>query len=94
MKNETVIAIILAFIGSQAFSTMVGKYQSKTDITKQNIQQAMEMSQKLEEQYSKLSKRYDDLLVKYDKLKDDFDEMESENSRLKARIELTRKEEF
>jgi len=88
LKLETVTAIILAFIGSQAFTTLVSKHQSKSDITKQNIQQAMEMSQKLEDQYSKLSKRYDDLLEKYDRLKDDFDEMESENARLKAQLGL------
>ena len=92
MKSETVIAIILAFISSQAFTTIVGKHQSKTDITKQNIQTAMEISEKLREDYSKLSKKYDTLQEKYDQLKDDFDEMESENSRLKSRIELKRED--
>lgn len=88
LKLETVTAIILAFIGSQAFTTLVGKYQSKTDITKQNIQTAMEMSEKLRKDYSDLSEKYDKLQEKYDLLKDDFDEMESENTRLKTRLEL------
>lgn len=88
MNSETIVAVILAFIGSQAFTTIVSKHQSKTDITKQNIQTAMEMSDKLRKDYKTLSEKYDVLQKKYDILKDDFDEMESENVRLRTQIKL------
>lgn len=87
MKAETITTIILAFIGSQAFTTIVSKYKPKTDITAQNIQQAMEMSERLESQYDKLVTKYDDLQGKYDKLKKEFDRLESENMKLKTKIE-------